>query len=511
MNPLVSDAKDALDRRDHDAAQSLMRRLCDDEPAPGHWMDLAQRAVVVGFPDLAAACYGRVIDVYPNHGAALLGFAVASVLIGRKEQARRALKHIDAASLELPMRRELGWCFWKLQDLEMAEAILLAVTREDPRDARSFHILGNTLRARGRMDSAVEAFGRALSIEPSGLRYYDFVRAGGARSRPKVLGELSTYLRTADGQDAAHAHFAAAAVHGSKGNDNDSFSSLEAANQLQRASSLITIEQFIQEADYLSQLTMPEGLVGSESETPVFLIALPRSGSSLSEQILATHSQIQGIGEQPWLSQSIVENGGFDQLSGIEATAARKIADAYLSRLEPGFVRVVDKMPDNAYLLRFIERLLPRARILLQRRHPMDIVLSIYSQSFEVNRAFYCDIGEAALFVQHYLATIRRWRATTGMATHDLFYERLVVDSESEIRSLIDFCDVPWEAECLRFHDHGKAVFTASDWQVRQPLYSNAMFRWKRFEERMKPAAKVLADEIQEYEEYIRRFGLLDV
>ncbi len=242
------------------------------------------------------------------------------------------------------------------------------------------------------------------------------------------------------------------------------------------------------------------------SALPVFVLGMPRSGTTLIEQIIASHPSVYGAGELSHLStlthrpiesaagpQSYPEN-----IHYLTPTACRAIADEYLSCLQryaPTATRITDKMPANFITIGLIHALLPNAKIIHVERNPIDTCLSCYTKLFRNGQLFSYDLTELGHFYAIYRRLMAHWRhILPANSWLDIRYEDVVTDLESEARRLIAYCDLEWDPACLSFHSMKRQVRTASLTQVRQPIYTSSIERWRRFEHELAPLIQVLSD-----------------
>jgi hypothetical protein len=221
---------------------------------------------------------------------------------------------------------------------------------------------------------------------------------------------------------------------------------------------------------------------------------MPRSGTSLVEQIAASHSCVFGAGELRNIGEAAKELGPVSALW--ERVAVRRVADAQLARLR-GLGgrgdRVIDKLPDNVFMLGVIATLYPRARIIFCRRDPRDIGLSCFFQKFSVGLLMFSyDLADCGKRIRETERIAAHWHRALPLRCLDIQYESLVTDLEGESRRLIEFLDLKWEPGCLDFHRNKRTVQTASAWQVRQPLYNRSLRRWRHYERHLGPLLEEL-------------------
>lgn len=245
---------------------------------------------------------------------------------------------------------------------------------------------------------------------------------------------------------------------------------------------------------------------GDPSSVPVFVLGMPRSGSSLIEQILASHPQVHGAGEL----------GGLDRLAGsaskvghqqvgypecvscLDGETLRQMARSYLGHLPAigdGKVRITDKAPGNCMHIGLIRLILPNAKIIHTTRHPIDTCVSCYSKLFTAGQHFSYDLAELGRYYRYYNELMTHWQSVLPPdAILDVRYENVVNDLVGQARRLIDFCGLPWDDRCIDFHNSNRPVKTASAVQIRKPLFRSSLQRWRRYEAGLAPLLHELGD-----------------
>jgi hypothetical protein len=236
--------------------------------------------------------------------------------------------------------------------------------------------------------------------------------------------------------------------------------------------------------------------VGDPSERPVFIVGMPRSGTTLVEQILASHPRVYGAGELTTVFDIVcaLEEPGAGAVKYPEIIAtlddaelqrrARQYLDT-LQAIDPQVARVTDKLPTNFFHLGFIAAMLPRAHIIHCRRDAMDTCLSNFVQMFAEGHYYSYDLSDIAIYYRGYEQIMAHWRDVLPTPMYEVQYEELVEDQERISRELIDHIGLDWDERCLAFHETRRAVRTASNWQVRQPLYKSSRKRWKNYEKHL--------------------------
>ena len=248
------------------------------------------------------------------------------------------------------------------------------------------------------------------------------------------------------------------------------------------------------------QHTLPHATHGSDR--PVFVVGMPRSGTSLTEQILASHSDIFGAGELPdiiRIADSLGETNGqqgyplfLPQLTQQQVDVAAQQYLDHITSLSAGALRVIDKMPGNFMFLGLIELLFPKARIIHTTRNPLDTCLSCYFQNFSRSQFYSYDLANLGSFYRNYQRLMKHWRDTISLPMLEVRYEDMVADHETGSRRIIEFCGLDWEENCLDFHKTERYVATASYDQVRHPIYRSSISRWKNYQNHIGPLIDVL-------------------
>ena len=251
--------------------------------------------------------------------------------------------------------------------------------------------------------------------------------------------------------------------------------------------------------DYDADFFLHTAGQGDPSSRPVFIVGMPRSGTSLVEQILASHPDCFGAGELPNLGLQARSLGArpSKRILELEPEELAALGRAYLESLpadSAGAARVTDKMPANWLHLGLAAAVLPGARVIWCRRDAMDVCFSIYAQQFTHQDAYpYAfDLEDIASEYRCCERLMEHWTRTLPIPLHEVRYERLVEDLEGVTASLLEFCGLPFDARCLRFHETDRRVGTASNWQVRQPLYRSSLARWRLFESQLGPLRSAL-------------------
>lgn len=312
--------------------------------------------------------------------------------------------------------------------------------------------------------------------------------------------------------DASHLHATLAQLLDRAGDYREAFQHVSEANRLRRELARRRKDAFDPEkhrrfvdrltAVFTRDLQDAVGGLGTDTEVPVFVVGMPRSGSSLVEQILSSHPDVGGAGELRDLNKLAVtlpervrDAGPYPEcVRRMDEKAARDVAGEYLARvrgLAGPVPRVVDKMLGNFLHLGLVAVLFPRARVLHCRRDPLDTCVSCYFQMFrDLNYTF--DLGDLGRYYRDYERVMAHWQAVLPLRMQDVVYEELVGDVEGVSRRLVEFLGLRWDDRCLRFYENPRAVRTVSKHQVRRPVYASSVGRWRRYAADLGPLREAL-------------------
>jgi tetratricopeptide (TPR) repeat protein len=426
--------------------------------------------------DQAVASYRRSIEVEPEVAAAHVNLAFCLVQLDRPEEAG---DHF---------RRALAL---------------------DPKSAEAQLGVGNALLQEGETEAAVAHLRRALTLDPSLSVAY--MTLAGIPSAGLDAGEIEAVERILDTEDPAppdrsNLLFALAKAYEARGDFPRAYARAGVAKEIDRKG---IVYSRAANADFVERSIATIGPdffatrkdFGSPSELPVFVVGLPRSGTTLVEQIIASHPQAFGAGELtalPNLAKALPSrfwNPYPECLAAIDRDAASALAERHLAQLrtlDAAAARIVDKQLFNFRNLGLIALLFPGARILHCRREPRDIAVSCHFLKFLKPMNFAYDLADFGHYYRAYRRLMAHWRRVLPLSILEIDYETLVADQESKSREIIAFCGLEWDERCLDFHQTGRAVRTASSWQVRQPIYSSSIGRWKRYREFLGPLEDVL-------------------
>lgn len=476
-------------------AADTYRRAAEIDPtnpmAPGNLGVVLRR---MGDLTGAEACCRRAIALKPDYpeGHNALGnvLMAAGDIAGAIDAFRAALTHRDGY---LEARANLAGALFKSGDLAEAEAAYRDTVERFDRFAGAWSGLGTVLLAKGDTAGAEDAFLKAVEAHQGlGDAWVNLAAAGALTEEHEA--QLDTLLETAPENDqTAQLMFALGAARDRRGETAGAFEVFQRANVLRRRLLEGAGQGF--DADHLDAWV--DGVIGAmdrdflaqagdrgvADDAPVLVVGMPRSGTTLVEQIISSHPRGAGAGELDALSRLLPDLP--DGLADLDAARTGDLAAEYLKRLRAGredALRIVDKTPFNIFLLGLAQVLMPGARVVHCLRDDRDTALSCYFTNFAQGLAWSTDLADIARMQAAQARVMDHWRDVLDLPIHTVRYEDMIADQEGQSRALIDFIGLNWDTACLDFHNSGNAVLTASNWQVRQPIYKTAVGRARAYE-----------------------------
>ncbi|WP_119392906.1 tetratricopeptide repeat-containing sulfotransferase family protein [Taklimakanibacter lacteus] len=494
----------------------------------------------------AEYCYQLVLRQFPNHPQALNFLGMLAVEAKRLDEAIRLLGlAVRHAPKDATIRNNLGNVFLLDDQYDKAAVNFRKALALDPKLIPTLVSLGKAYRKLGKGEEARQTFERALALSPQSVeaelglaetlveigelpqaetRFRTFLsrEPGNARallgyavshkftaSEPEVAA-IEKLLAEAPEKQASPVtlhHAAGKMFHDLKRHDEAFFEFKASKDASQVQYDLKAYREFVDRmiATFDKAFFASRMGFGHSSEIPVFVVGMPRSGTTLTEQILASHPLIWGAGERSDFNE-ILKDLGFDALrspnfpQSIRAVAPksiRELASRYVADISRGARdarRVVNKLPHNFEYLGLIALTFPKAKIVHCRRDPMDNCLSCFMQTFNEAHAYNRDLETLGLYYREYHRLMRHWKSVLPLEVFELPYEEMVAEQEAMSRSLIAFTGLEWDDACLAFHDTDRSVSTPSRWQVRQPIYRSSVKAWRAYEKHLGPLKDALGD-----------------
>jgi tetratricopeptide (TPR) repeat protein len=480
-------------RRLEDAAASYQRALQLDPRSVDALNALGSVLRDLGVRREAAPLFARAIELDAARAESHCNLGNVLFEMRRVDEAAAVLrKAVELAPGYAPAHLGLGQALRQQRRPDEAEASCRAALAIDPTYAEALVFLGELRADRGQFAEAEELFQRAIKLHPE----YSFAYCSVATHR-KMTGADADWLLGAEALLSKHLplsgeislRYALGKYFDDTGRYDEAFGHYQHANELTKrygakyhaARLTERVDQLVRTFDAPSLRRLePQG---SSSEVPIFIIGMPRSGTSLVEQILASHPAVFGAGEV------IFWNAAYDaHRKGADLETLSRQYLELLAAASGGATRVVDKMPANFQFAGLIHAAFPQARIIHMRRHPIDTCLSIYFQNFFNIGPYANDLHSLAHFYREYVRVTDHWRAVLP-ATRllEIPYEALVEDQERWTRRMLDFAGLPWDPRCLDFQQTDRVVITASKWQVRQKINKSSAGRWRHYEKFVGP------------------------
>jgi tetratricopeptide (TPR) repeat protein len=522
-NPGLQQAAVAMVRNDIPRAEALLKahlmRAPTDVPAIRMLAELAMRC---GRNEDAEHLFERCLELAPGFAPARYGYAI---LLHRRNDPARALVEVErllAAEPKNPAYRNLcAVILGRVGEYARSIGLYRDLLAEYPTNAKIWLSFGHVLKTEGLQDESIEAYRRSIALEPAfGEAYWSLANLKTFRFTAAELEGMKARLAdpTLSEADRVNLHFAFGKAYEDAAEYARSFEHYARGNALQRAR-----EQYDPDTNsarmrrlktvFTREFFASRPVTGCPAPDPVFIVSMPRAGSTLLEQILSSHSSIEGTQELPEMitlardlraQADSADPGSYaDVLAAMSPKAIRDMGEQYLERTriyrKTGRPYFIDKMPNNFMHLAMIHLALPNAKIIDARRHPMACCFSNFKQHYARGQRFSYDLTDIGRFYRDYVELMEHFDAVLPGRVHRVYYERLVDDTEGEVRRVLEHCGLPFEAECLRFFENERAVRTASSEQVRQPIYRGGVDQWRHYEPWLEPLKVALGPVVADY------------
>ncbi|RFF30612.1 tetratricopeptide repeat-containing sulfotransferase family protein [Wenzhouxiangella sediminis] len=482
----AQEAEARLKRGDLEGAHELFRALARRVDDAGIWLRLAEIDASLGQADRALHALGRAAAVQPRPWQASARMAELFFELGRPD---RSLALLERESARHPGNERL--------------LLLLAQAREDA----------------GQRAEAIEAYRSALRIRPGWpAAMGGLLRVARDELREDWLEDARRMLAAGqlDADERAVLGYALGRALERRGDYDGAFDAWRRANELRRRLSggldrrgaQLHAERQIER--YAAELLANPPELEQPDRVPLFIVGMPRSGTTLLERMLGAHPQAAGYGELPVIGQiaRALEQSRPDwpdHPEGIKDVYPVELLQSMVDRFfeeirrrgsdEPRFV--IDKAPLNFFQAGLISQLFPQARIIVCERDPRDVCLSIFSENFAADQAFSTDLDDLVFFYRQYRDLVEHWKRALPNQVRSVSYETLVDSPEATLRPLLEWIGMPWDDACLDFHTRAGDVATPSRWQVRQPIYRSSIGRWRNFRQHITPLLEAFGDETQ--------------
>ncbi|MES9905924.1 MAG: sulfotransferase [Sedimenticola sp.] len=494
----------------------------------------------------ACSAYRRAVDLHPTHPMLLSNLGNAHQLLEENNKAihylnkaitsapdyadahnnlgntLRALGRFEEAiaSYESAARiqpapatyNNLGCTFKEYHNLERSIASFRRLIELDPEYPNAYLNLGDALADSGDLDEAITSYRKAIAIDPlSSQAYRELSRLRKFTECDEdihSMEKLYAERKLSDEQRMNLGYGLGKAYEDIKEYEKAMHYTIE-ANRLMRSTlkySTSETEAFFSRIKDLfsAEFFSTHAGAGESGRTPLFILGMSRSGTTLTEQILASHPMVYGAGELNYLPDIVKRvsaespTGAFPEcIRGLSIEEFQKLGRGYITavrRHSDNATYIIDKMQLNFMRLGLIKVILPDAKVIHLNRDPMDNCLSIFKNYFSSQHDYSFDMKELGEYYKLYQELMNHWRSVLPGFIYDLSYEQLVSDNEREIRKLLEYCDLPWDEACLSSHKTQRSVATASKAQVRRPVYQDSVQLWKRYEEQLEPLRVAIYD-----------------
>ncbi|PVM92524.1 hypothetical protein DDF62_05150 [Caulobacter radicis] len=516
---LIAAATALVEGRLPEAEHGLRAYLATRPDEPAALRMLAEVAARLGRYEDAERILTQTLAFAPGFTAARHNLAT---LLYRQNKTLEALGQLDLLQVADPRHPAYAnlraAALVRIGEYEAATAIYREVLSRHPHQPKGWMSYGHALKTLGRRAECEAAYRRAVEQAPMlGEAWWSLANLKTLRFSDDDFAVMEGQL-TGDGladEDRFHLHYALGKALEDAGRYERSFGHYARGAQLRRIQIRYDADETTAHAARSKALLTPAFFAerrgwGAAAPDPIFVVGLPRSGSTLIEQILASHSQVEGTMELPDVIAIAKRLGGRrgeglypEALATLDADALRALGEEYLERTRvqrktdrPFFV---DKMPNNFAHAGLIHLMLPNARIIDARRHPLGCCFSGFKQHFARGQTFSYGLEDIGRYYADYVDLMAHVDAVLPGRVHRVIYEAMVEDPEGQIRRLLDHCGLPFEDACLNFHQNDRAVRTASSEQVRQPIFKDGVDQWRNYEPWLDPLKAALGPVLAAY------------
>ncbi|HEX7946047.1 MAG TPA: sulfotransferase [Phenylobacterium sp.] len=483
---------------------------------------LAETGMRLGRYDDAEKLLARCVELAPGFTAARHNYATVLYRGNKPEAAIAECDRLLSEDPKNPGYRNLkAAALGRIGEYEQAIALYGSVLQDQPGQPKVWMSYGHALKTVGRQADAIEAYRRTLALAPQfGEAWWSLANLKTVSFSAADVAVMERQLTRPDltDEDRFHLEFALGKAREDAGDYEASFASYARGNALRRQTVDYEADETADQVRRARALFTPDFLAahagkGCPAPDPIFIVGLPRSGSTLIEQILASHSQVEGTQELPDIITLARRIGGRarrasegrypEALAELTCADLRSLGEEYMARAAPhrklGRRFFIDKMPNNWAHLGLIQLILPNAKIIDARRHPLGCGFSGFKQHFARGQGFTYDLTDIGRYYADYVALMAHFDAVLPGRVHRVIYEAMVADPEGQTRALLAACGLPFEDACLRFYENDRAVRTASSEQVRQPIFTDAADHWRNYDPWLGPLRAALGPVLDAY------------
>ncbi|HWW56003.1 MAG TPA: sulfotransferase [Sphingopyxis sp.] len=508
-----------------DAEAALRQRLREDATDVAAIRMLAEVAGRIGRYDDAEKLLSRALQLAPGFGAARANLATVYYKQNRFAEAAETLDAVLGDDPDNPAHANLrAAALGRIGGYDEALALYAELTRRFPGHAKLWMSYGHMLKTVGRQDDSVAAYRRGLAAEPGlGEIWWSLANLKTIRFDARDRGAMQDALVAAGSggearaDDRLHLHFALGKAYDDAGEPEPAFRHYAAGNAIRSGQLDYRAAETSAAVDAIIAACTPgffaaRAGAGDPAPDPVFILGMPRAGSTLVEQILSCHSAIEGTMELPdipALALGLGRDAKDDGRRWIEALAdaphsqLAELGAAFLQRTavqrktaKPFYI---DKLPNNWLYTAFIRLILPNAKIIDARRHPLDCCFSNFRQHYAKGQAFSYGLSDIGAYYRDYVRLMAHLDAVQPGRVHRVIHEALLDDPEAEVRAMLAFLNQPFEDACMAFHTNARAVRTASSEQVRRPINRDGVGQWQPYEAWLDPLKQALGPVLDAY------------
>jgi tetratricopeptide (TPR) repeat protein len=512
FHPRLIEAALALNDHRLDVAERLLKSHLKEDPFDVAAIRmLAELAARIGRLADAENLLRRAVEIAPGFTAARANLALVLGRTGRPAEAMELLDDIFAEQDDVGVLNLRAATLGRLGDFGEAIRLYETVLQKTPRQPRVWLSYGHMLKTVGREAEGIAAYRKALEIAPSlGEAWWSLANLKTVNFDDADIVAMEAALSSPGlgDHDRLHLDFALGKAMHDAGRVDEAFAHYARGNALRlkrEPYSPATITGFVDRSiAAFTRESFTERHGGCEAPDPIFIVGMPRAGSTLVEQILSSHSQVEGTSELPDLPMLARRSGKYpDAVLDLGEADRRSLGQEYLRRSSvqrrTGKPFFIDKLPNNWMFVPFIQLILPNAKIIDARRHPLACCLSNFRQHFARGQAFTYDLDHVGRYYVDYVRLMAHVDEVLPGRVHRVIYERVVDDTEAEVRALLEFCGLEFEPACLEFYRTQRAVRTASSQQVRQPIYRDATEEWRAYDAHLGPLKVALQPVVDAY------------
>ncbi len=523
--PSLQRAAAAMIANDIPKAEGVLKEHLKQSPTdvPAIRM-LAEVAVRCGQNEAAEQLLHRCLELAPSFTAARYNYAV---LLQRQNDSANALVEIERLLKDDPKspsyRNLCAVILSRIGEYERSSKIYADLLAEYPRNAKVWLSYGHVLKTEGRQETCIDAYRQSIARDPAfGEAYWSLANLKTFRFTDKDLQAIQVQLsdKNLSDENRLHFHFAMGKASEDNKDHASAFEHYDKGNALHHSTlnydadmNHTRVQRL--KTNFSQAFFSARAGFGCDAPDPIFIVGMPRSGSTLLEQILSSHSQVEGTTELPdiiSLAKDLRQEAGSQEivayaevLATKNATQLRELGEQYIENTRvhrktdrPFFI---DKMPNNFLHTGMIHLILPNAKIIDTRRHPMGCCFSNFKQYYARGQSFSYKQSDMGRFYRDYVELMAHYDAVLPGKVHRVIYEQTVADTETQVRQVLDYCGLDFEPACLRFFENERPVRTASSEQVRQPIYREGMEQWMHYEQWLEPLKTELGEVLHRYPE----------